>query len=254
MGTRTEHTPGTFSWVDLTTSDADAAEAFYGRLFGWEFDGRPIPGGGTYTMCKVGGELVCAIPPSTGQAPPHWNSYVTVAGADDVAARAKELGATLIEEPFDVMDAGRMAYLQDPAGAALCIWQPGRTIGAGRVNEPGCLTWNELHTTDVDAAAAFYSDLFGWTTQPMDTGGGPPYLVIRNGERSNGGMTSTQGGEPPGWIPYFAAESLDDALSAASEAGGQALAGPIEMAAGRIAVARDPQGAVFAVWEGQLDD
>ena len=254
MGKRTEHAPGTFSWLDLTTSDAAAAKAFYGRLFGWEFEDNEIPGGGTYTMRKVDGDHVCAIPSSTDQAPPHWNSYVTVASADESAAKAKDLGANLIEEPFDVMDAGRMALLQDPTGAALCIWEPRRVIGAERVNEPGCLTWNELHTTDVDAAASFCRDLFGWTTEAMDTGGGPAYHVIRNGDRSNGGITPTQEGEPPNWIPYFAVESLDRAMSAASEGGGATLGGPIPMPAGRIAILRDPQGAVFALWEGQLED
>src|SRR5919204_1141161 len=123
MGTRTEHAPGTFSWVDLTTSDSAAAKRFYAGLFGWELEDNDIPGGGAYTMCKVDGEYVCAIPPSTDMAPPRWNNYVTVAGADEAAAKAKELGATLIEEPFDVMDAGRMALLQDPAGATLCVWE-----------------------------------------------------------------------------------------------------------------------------------
>src|SRR2546423_7497517 len=171
MGTRTEHAPGTFSWVDLTTSDAAAARRFYADLFGWELDDNEIPGGGIYTMCKVDGEYVGAISPSTDQAPPRWNSYVTVASADESAAKAKEAGANLIEEPFDVMQAGRMALLQDPTGAALCVWEPREAIGAGRVNEPGCLTWNELHTPDIDAAASFYRELFGWTTDAMDTGG-----------------------------------------------------------------------------------
>ncbi|HEY3189993.1 MAG TPA: VOC family protein [Solirubrobacteraceae bacterium] len=254
MGTRTEHAPGTFSWVDLTTSDAAAAKDFYGRLFGWDFEDNEIPGGGTYTMCKVNGDYVCAIPSSTDQAPPHWNSYVTVASADESAAKAKELGANLIEEPFDVMEAGRMALLQDPTGAALCVWEPRQAIGAGRVNEPGCLTWNELQTPDVDAAGSFYRELFAWTTQAMDTGEGPAYHVIRNGERSNGGITQAQPGQPASWIPYFAVDGLDGAISATTDGGGEILAGPIPMPQGKIAVLRDPQGAVFALWEGELDD
>ena len=254
MGTRTEHAPGTFSWVDLTTSDADGAKRFYASLFGWEFEDNDIPGGGSYAMCKVDGEYVAAIPSSTDIAPPHWNNYVTVASADDAAAKAKELGATLIEEPFDVMQAGRMALLADPAGATLCVWEARDAIGAGRVNEPGALTWNELHTTDLDGASAFYGALFGWTTEAMPTGDGPPYLVISNSGRSNGGITATQPGEPPNWVPYFAVSSVDDALSEANEGGGATLAGPIPMPQGRIAVLRDPQGAVFALWEGTLDD
>ena len=254
MGTRTEHAPGTFSWVDLTTSDADAAKDFYVALFGWELEYNTIPVGWAYTMCKVGGEEVAAIPPSTDMAPPHWNSYVTVASADDAVARAKELGATIIEEAFDVMEAGRLALFADPAGATLCVWQPRDAIGAGRVNEPGCLTWNELHAPDPDAAGAFYRELFGWTIAALDTGGGPPYHVIRNGERTNGGIMPGQPGEPPNWVPYFAVESVEAALATASERGGEALAGPIPMPSGRIAFARDPQGATFALWEGDLDD
>jgi uncharacterized protein len=153
MGTRTEHAPGTFSWVDLTTKDSDSAKAFYGALFGWEFEDNPIPeeaGGGVYSMCKV-----AAISPTTHDFPPHWNSYVTVASADETAAKAKELGGTAIEEPFDVMEAGRMALLRDPTGAMLCVWEPRDAIGAGRVNDPGCLTWNELHTPDPTRRSSF---------------------------------------------------------------------------------------------------
>jgi predicted enzyme related to lactoylglutathione lyase len=255
MGTRTEHTPGTFSWVDLTTSDASSAKEFYGGLFGWEFEDNEIPGdGGVYTMCKVGGQNVAAISPATDQFPPHWNSYVTVASADDTAAQAKERGANVIEEPFDVMEAGRMALFTDPTGAMLCVWEPRDAIGAQRVNEPGCLTWNELHTPDPAKAAEFYSGLFGWSTEEMDTGeGNPSYTMIKNGERSNGGVMDAQPGEPPHWVPYFLVESRDDAGTKAKELGGQDWA-RIDMEQGKIAILSDPQGAPFAVWEGQADD
>src|SRR5215467_2102294 len=107
MGTRTEHAPGTFSWVDLTTSDSEAAKAFYGGLLGWEYDSFEIPdGGGTYTMCKVGGESVAAIAPQDAESHALWNSYVTVESADDAAARVAELGGNVTEPPRDVMEAG----------------------------------------------------------------------------------------------------------------------------------------------------
>jgi predicted enzyme related to lactoylglutathione lyase len=253
MGTRTEHAPGTFSWVDLTTSDAEGAKEFYGGLLGWEFEDNEIPGGGTYTMCKVGGEYVCAIPSSTDQHPPRWNNYVTVASADETAAKAKELGGNVIEEPFDVMEAGRMALFTDPTGAALCVWEPRESIGAGRVNDPGCLTWNELHTPDPARALEFYTALFGWSTEEMDTQGGPSYTVIKVGERTNGGVMDAQPGEPPNWLPYFTVESRDGAVEQATGLGARELA-RLDMQQGLIAALADPQGAAFAVFEGEVDD
>jgi predicted enzyme related to lactoylglutathione lyase len=254
MGTRTEHAPGTFSWVDLTTSDGAGAKAFYGGLFGWEFEDNEIPGdGGVYSTCKVGGENVAAIAPATDQFPPHWNNYVTVASADDATAKAKELGANVIEEPFDVMEAGRMALFQDPTGAALCVWEPRDAIGAGRVNDPGCLTWNELHTPDPGKALQFYTGLFGWSTEAMDTQGGPSYTIVRLGERSNGGVTDAQEGEPPNWLPYFTVESRDGTADKAKELGAQELF-RMDMPQGNVAVFSDPQGAAFAVFEGEVDD
>jgi uncharacterized protein len=253
VGKRSEYTPGTFSWVDLSTSDASAAKSFYGELLGWEFEDNEIPGGTIYTMCAIDGDHVCGIAEQK-EVPPHWNSYVTVADADAAVAKAKELGATVIEEAFDVMDTGRMGVFSDPTGAALCVWQPKQHIGAGVVNVPGALSWNELHTPDMDVAGAFYADLFGWSLGPMDTGGGPAYMEIRNGERDNGGVMATQEGEPPHWLPYFATNDLDGANSKAQERGGQLFAGPIPMPGGKIAVLADPQGAPFGLWEGHLDD
>ena len=127
MGTRSEHAPGTFSWIDLTTSDQEAAKGFYGELFGWDFDDMPVGDTGqVYSMAKIDGAAVAAI---SGQqpgdpSPPHWNNYVTVESADDAAAKAKEAGGTVMMDAFDVLDSGRMAVLQDPAGAILCVWQP----------------------------------------------------------------------------------------------------------------------------------
>jgi uncharacterized protein len=254
MGTRTGHAPGTFSWVDLTTRDGDAAKDFYGGLFGWEFEDNEIPGdGGVYTMCKLGDGTVAAISPATDDIPPHWNNYVTVSSVDDTAAKAKELGATVIQEPFDVLKAGRMAVLQDPTGAMLCVWEPRDAIGATLVNDPGSLTWNELHTPDPDKALEFYTALFGWNTEEMDTQGGPSYTIVRLGERTNGGVMPTQQGEPPNWLPYFTVESRDAAADQAKQLGAQELY-RTDMPQGKIAIFTDPQGAAFAVFEGEVDE
>jgi uncharacterized protein len=177
-----------------------------------------------------------------------------VIDAGEAISRARDLGAEVIEEAFDVMEVGRMGVFSDPTGAALCVWQPKEHAGAGIVNVPGALTWNELHTTDIDKAESFYADLFGWTAEAMETGDGPAYHVIRNGERSNGGVMEAQPGEPPNWLPYFATGDLEEATTQVKDRGGKHWAGPFPLPAGQIAVFSDPQGAPFALWEGELDD
>src|SRR5829696_4744433 len=100
MGERTSYTPGTFSWAELVTSDADAAKAFYTSLLGWEYDDQPISEGQTYSMALRDGDQ-----------PPHWNCYVTVTSADEATAKAKDAGGTVMVEPFDVMEVGRMSVI-----------------------------------------------------------------------------------------------------------------------------------------------
>jgi predicted enzyme related to lactoylglutathione lyase len=256
MGKRTEHAPGTFSYVELSTNDADGAKSFYGELFGWDYDDNPLPeeaGGGVYTLCKVQGDTAAAIFESDGPLPPHWNNYVTVESAEAAQAKATDLGGNVMMETMDVMGLGRMAALADPTGAAFMVWEPLQTIGAERVNDPGCLTWNELHTSDVDTAVEFYTGLFGWNADEMETGGGPRYVIVKVGDRSNGGVMGVQEGEPPNWMPYFVVESRDAAADKAGKLGGKDLA-RMEMPMGRIAALQDPQGAAFAIWEGQTDD
>ena len=258
MGERTRYEPGTFSWTDLATPDADAAKAFYGALFGWQAEDLPVPGGGYYSMQRLDGKNVAAIAPQPqaqrdAGAPSAWQSYVTVASADDAAARAGELGGSVHAPPFDVMDAGRMAVIQDPQGAFFMVWEPKNNIGAELVNAPGALCWNELAAADLDSAPDFYGGLFGWTTEPFE-GGPMRYLTVKNVEAVNGGMREKQPEEPPNWSVYFAVEDVDAALARVTELGGGAIAGPFEMAGtAKTAVARDPQGAVFALYAGPLE-
>jgi hypothetical protein len=260
MGERTEYTPGTFNWTDLSTTDQDAAKRFYSTLFGWEYDDTPVGDGVVYSMAKVGGRNVAAISPQPQQqreagAPPLWNSYVTVEDADAALARARELGGTVHADAFDVMEAGRMGVIQDPQGAYVLAWQPKQNPGAQLVNAPGALSWNELGTPDPGAAAEFYGGLFGWTTSPME-GSDPPYLVIQTAAgRANGGIrVPMPPGTPPFWLVYFATDDLDGTLAKIGEHGGTVLAPATDIGIAKIAVAQDPQGAVFALYSGQLED
>ena len=253
MGERTSYTPGTFSWAELATNDADSAKAFYASVFGWEYRDNPIPGGQVYSMALRGGKDVAAVFGS--DEPPHWNCYVTVESAEATAVRAAELGATVAAEAFDVMEVGRMAVIIDPVGAALCLWEPKSHIGASLVNAPGAMTWNDLITPEPAQSASFYGELFGWTTEEMEGASG--YRVIKNGERTNGGMMPLDprmGATPPNWMPYFGHEDVDTLVTEIAGLGGQVFNGPMRMLQGAIAVLGDPQGAAFAVWTGDYDD
>jgi predicted enzyme related to lactoylglutathione lyase len=250
MGERTSYAPGTFSWAELATTDAGGAKAFYTALLGWDYEDNPVGEGQVYSMARRDGRYVAALFEGS-DGPPHWNCYVTVESVDTTAALAGEHGGGVLAEPFDVMDVGRMAVVADPTGAALCLWESRAHIGAGLVNTPGAMTWNDLVTPDPEAAAAFYGALFGWTTMEIPDSGG--YRVIRNGERSNGGIMP-HAEAPPSWMPYFGHEDVERAAADVDGLGGRVLNGPMDIGQGRIAVIADPQGAVFALWTGSYED
>jgi predicted enzyme related to lactoylglutathione lyase len=260
MGKRTSYAPGTFCWTDLATTDPEGAKAFYGELFAWEAEDMPAGEAGTYTMMSLDGDYVCGLYDMPGDqrergVPPNWLSHISVESADAVAARAGELGGAVLAEPFDVLDAGRMALVQDPTGGLVAAWEPRSHIGAGRVNDPGCLTWNELQTPDPRKASAFYSSLFGWEAEPAEESGETVYVTIRNAGHANGGMMPVQQeGVPAHWLPYFTVESCESAVVKARESGGKVLAGPMNVGFGEIAVLTDPQGAAFALFEGEVDE
>jgi predicted enzyme related to lactoylglutathione lyase len=256
MGDRTSYTPGTFSWTDLATTDPDGAKRFYTSLFGWDYDDQPIPGdGGVYTMLRRDGKDVAALFQAQEGMPTAWSSYVTVESADSAAARAAELGGAPMGDPFDVLDAGRMAVLQDPTGAVFSVWEPRDSIGATFVNGPGALTLNQLNTSDPDAAASFYEGLFGWRTEQV-AGGDQPYWGIYNGDRLNGGMMQLDPGmpAPPHWLVYFGSADVDADAGRIGELGGQIMVPPLDVPGGRILVAQDPQGAVVGLFAGRFDD
>ena len=256
MGQRESYAPGAFSWADLATTDADAAKAFYSDLFGWELDDLDLPGGGVYTMALIDGRRVGALGTvqQEGQ-PPAWNAYVTVEDADATAAKVRELGGTLFAEPFDVMDAGRMAVIADPTGAVFCIWQPGVQIGAELVNGHGLLSLTQLNTSDIDQASAFYSALFGWRIE-LNEATETPYWGIYLGDDLNAGMMALPPGQPapPHWLVYFGHNDLDGAAEKISAAGGTILVPKTAVPGGEFVVGQDAQGAVFGLFDGRFDD
>jgi uncharacterized protein len=260
MGERTEYAPGTFSWVDLGTTDVDGAKAFYSQLFGWQSEDMPVPDSSPYTMFRANGKYVAAVYEQQEEqraqgVPPNWMSYITVDDLDRRADKAKDLGGTVMAGPFDVMEAGRMAVVQDPTGAVFGLWEPRQHIGAGLVNDPGAFGWNELSTRDVDAARSFYEGLFGWTTEESDAGP-MPYTTIKNGDRMNGGMLAIAqdwGDVPPHWRVYFTVVNCDAGTARVEQLGGSRIFGPMDIPIGRFSVVTDPQGATFSLFQGDTD-
>lgn len=245
----TRHEPGSFCWVELATTDGEAAKKFYGSLFGWGAEDSPAGPDMIYTMLKKKGKSVGALytmrPDQKGM-PPNWMTYVTVASADEAAKKAKDLGGNVVMGAFDVMDVGRMAVIADPQGAMFSLWQPKKHIGAEVIDEPNAMSWCELQTTDTEAAKRFYTGLFGWGTKV-----GGDYTEWQNEGKSIGGMMKIAkewGPVPPNWLVYFSVEDCDAMAKKAGDLGGGAIVPPSDIPnTGRFSVLRDPQGAVFAI-------
>jgi len=239
--------------VDLQTTDQAAAKAFYGGVFGWTYDDQPMDAGAVYSIAKIGDGQVAAIAPQSPElkaagAPAMWNTYLAVDSVDDATARVAAAGGTVAMEPFDVMDAGRMSFVMDPSGAPVALWQANQHIGATLVNEPGTVTWNEL-ITDNPAAVSFYEQVLGVTTTAMDMGEGK-YTMFQVGGKEVGGMTPPQmAGVPNHWHVYFAVADADATAAKIKQLGGSVMVEPFDTPIGKMAVAADPQGAVFSLFQ-----
>ena len=280
MFKRFGYPPGVPCWVDTMQPDPEAAVDFYGGVFGWQFEDRmPADAPGRYFVARLGGRDVAAVSsqPEGASSAPVWNTYVWVDNADDTAARVKDAGGRVVTEPFDVVDAGRMAACADPSGAVFYLWQAGTHRGAEAVNEPGAWNWSDLSTRDLDGAKAFYGSVFGWETDTLDMGFGESTMVRLPGyadflERFDPDVRRrhAEHGAPPGfsdcigwmqpmtrdqsandvpshWSVTFSVADTDVVAATAVELGGSVLTPPFEAGPVRTAVLSDPQGGVFTV-------
>jgi uncharacterized protein len=276
---RKEYPPGVPCWIDTSQPDPEAATGFYGGLFGWKFeDQMPSDAPGNYFMARLHGRDVAAVSSQPEGAPPTpvWSTYIAVDSADDAAARITNAGGSTLAEPFDVFDSGRMGIFSDPSGAVFAVWQAKQHIGAQVVNEAGTWNFSDLNTRDVEGAKTFYGAVFGWVAGELE-GGGTEFTFLRlpgygdflersvqpglrAGQEEAGAppefadvvaglvpMTSDRFPDdvPPHWSVTFAVDDADAIATRAEELGGTLVAPPMDAGPTRIAVVRDPQGAVF---------
>jgi uncharacterized protein len=261
MPTRESYQAGTPSWVDLATTDPAAAKAFYGSLFGWTYDDLPMDDAGNvfYSMAMLKGQPAAAIAPQQPEqaaagVPPHWQMYITVDDVDAAAAKVAGAGGTLHTGPFDVLDAGRMAVVQDPVGAFVCLWQAKDMIGAGIVNEDGAFAWDELLAPNAASAGPFYETVVGLKLIPTDMPGGMTYhgwtLDGTDATMVGGAMDPPMPGIPPHWMIYFGTADIDAHAAKVPDLGGTVVVPPTDIPVGRFAVFTDPQGASFSLFQG----
>ena len=248
MPEMTRYSHGVPSWVDMGTTDVPAALRFYGELFGWE--GQDMgEEAGHYTIVSRNGKQVAAISPAQDPGPPRWTTYINVDDIDAVGKVVSDAGGQVVFGPMDVMTQGRMAIFADPTGAFIAAWQPRDHIGAQLVNETGALYWNELATSDLAKAKAFYAPVFGW-----DFGGSDEYAEVHVDGRPVGGImprpAEMPSEVPDHWLPYFGVDDVDASAEKAGSLGGTVVFGPTDIpGTGRFATIVDPQGATFAIFK-----
>ncbi|GKQ39332.1 VOC family protein [Streptomyces sp. A012304] len=244
--------PGGPCWAELGTTDLAAAQRFYAELFGWRCETDPRQEAGGYTVAHLRDAAVAALSPLYQEAQPvAWTVSFAVSDADVSARMIEEAGGKVLVGPMDVFDMGRYVVALDPGGAAFQLWQARTFQGAGLFNAPGSLGWVELLTRDPARAEAFYTTIFGWTVATTEH-----YTQWGVGGADFGGMITMDDKfpheVPPHWLPYFAVEDVDATTARATGAGGAALMEPTSVPDGpRIAVLRDPQGAVFGVYRAE---
>jgi predicted enzyme related to lactoylglutathione lyase len=251
-----EYAPGTPSWLELSAADPDAAATFYGELMGWEASEPGPAESGGYRMFKQGEANIAGLMGHMGEGQPTaWLMYVSVADAQETAAKVKAAGGTAIVEPMDVMDLGRMAVFADPTGAVFGIWQPKAFAGADLVNEPHSFVWSEVLTRDIERDKQFYRAVFGWEAgKPQFEGGPESYTVWELDGKPVGGMMEMTSERfppeiPPHWGVCFAVADCDGVVEKARARGAMVHTEPVDMPIGRFAGMIDPQGAAFTVMQ-----
>jgi uncharacterized protein len=250
------HNAGDFCWIELATTDAAGAKKFYNGLLNWEAKDTPAGPDMIYTQLYREGKNVGAIYQMNQEQvergiPVHWKSYISVNNVDETVEKAKALGAQINYGPIDVMEAGKMAVIQDPTGAVIAVWEPKEHAGVEMKDAAGSLCWNELMTRDAEKAKDFYTELFDWESKSEDMGGFTYTSFFNNGVQ-HCGMIQMDGEEwgdmNSHWLPYITVEDCDADVAKVEALGGKVCVPPTDIPkVGRFALVTDPQGAAINI-------
>lgn len=239
-------------WVEHMSRDAAASKAFYAGLFGWSLLTNEDPQYGGYAMAQIDGRDVAGFGSQMDPAMPgaNWNLYVGTADAAASVAAATAAGGTVAVPPFTVGTMGTAAFIADPSGAVLGLWQPADMSGV-RYQGPNGFAWAELNARGVERAIRFYESAFGWSHRTSDMGDGTLYTEFRDGEESLAGALEMPAQVPPQvpshWLAYFAVEDITGTHDAAVRAGATSMVPPMAFPGGTFAVLGDPQGGSFGL-------
>jgi predicted enzyme related to lactoylglutathione lyase len=259
------HPHGLFSWCDVAVPDTDKGAGFYSQLFGWDFEHQMDPDSGSYvyTMFTKDGAAVAGMGKLSEEMqnqgiPPVWSSYVSVDDVDVVIEKVTANGGSVMMPAMDIFDSGRMAFVADPQGAALGLWQAGTHEGGGKFNDPGFMTWNELNSRERDAGKDFWAKVLPWTYESIEIPSGEYTMIVLESkpqgppyqkDHYNGGMMQMDENFPPDlpshWTVYFSTDDTDATAARVKDLGGTVIREPFDTDAGKIGVFTDDQGAVF---------
>ena len=236
------------------TKDPDAATAFYKELFGWTTKDQDMGNGITYRMISSGDDGlggIMALGSEHADVPSHWSSYISVEDVDKTCEKAKELGGTIMREPFDIPQTGRTAVIQDPTGAHFLPFSPIESYDMPDVR-PGLMGWNELMSSDIEKANAFYTALIGWDLGSSDMGDQGTYYMYNRGEAPAAGavqMSPEMQAPMSYWMPYIGVTDVEEAVARAEKLGGQVYVPPtlLEDMDVHFAVLAGPDGATFGI-------
>jgi predicted enzyme related to lactoylglutathione lyase len=238
---------GTPTWIDLGIPDIERAMDFYRAVFGWEFlvGTEEI---GYYTMCLLHDRPVAALAPSEeGATEFWWNVYFATADVDATAKRIVKAGGSLLFEPMDIMDQGRMTLAKDTVGGQFGLWQGRTHVGARVVNEPNSLVRNDLVTPDPAPAREFYTAIFDFTLDGNDDLPDMDFTFLRRPDGHEiGGIFGDPSATRSAWDTCFEVSGTDAAVRNAVEAGGS-MRSVQDMPYGRFATLTDPFGTEFSV-------